>query len=426
LNRGAAVIGAAVAIAAASLLLPWALAFDPMAWVVWGRDVGRFALDTSGGPSWKPLPVVITTPLALTGDPAPALWLLVARSGGLLAVAGAAVLAARLGGVIAGVAAAALMALSTWWFFNTALGNSEGLLAAAVLWAIVAHLSGRHRAALACATAAGLLRPEVWPFLGLYGLWLWRHDRRERPAVVIAAAVVVLLWVAPDLVGTAGLAGASRAARGEPSLGSAALEDIPGLAVLADFWVLLTGPAVIAAVVAVIYGGRTVRVLAAGAVAWVALVAVMAQAGYAGNPRYLVAAAAIGCVLAGVGAARVWPLAIAVVAIAAVLTVPDLRDQVADVGHRADRREALPDLVSAAGGRDALVACQVHTAPAARPLVAWELDIDMAGIDRPPQRPDVVVRFRPYGGGPVQPALDPSGYRFLGRAPGWEAWAGCE
>ena len=81
-----------------SLLLPWALAFDPQAWVVWGRDASRLALDTSGGPSWKPLPVVVTTPLALTGDPAPALWLVVARTGGLLALAGAWALAARLGG----------------------------------------------------------------------------------------------------------------------------------------------------------------------------------------------------------------------------------------------------------------------------------------------------------------------------------------
>ena len=41
------------------------------------------------------------------------------------------------------------MALSPWWPFNTALGNSEGLLAAAVLWAVIAHLAGHTRAALA-------------------------------------------------------------------------------------------------------------------------------------------------------------------------------------------------------------------------------------------------------------------------------------
>jgi hypothetical protein len=425
LNRAAAVIGAALVIAAASLLLPWALAFDPQAWVVWGRDTAHFALDTRGGPSWKPLPVVLTTPFSLTGSAAPALWLVVARAGGLLAVAGAAVLGHRLGGIVAATVAAALMLLSTWWAFNTALGNSEGLLAAAVLWAIVAHLDGRYRAALALLAAAALLRPEVWPFLGLYGLWLWRSDRSARGAVVAAAFVVLLLWVAPDLAGTSGLTGASNAARGEPSLGSAALEDIPGLAVLADAVDLLTIPAAIMAVVAVIAGPRVVRVLGAAAALWVVIVAVMAQAGYAGNPRYLVAAAAVGCVLAGVGAARAPVLAVVVVAAAAVLTVGDLRDQADDVQARADRREALGDLVTAAGGRAVLTRCRVHTAPDVRPLVAWTLDISMLGIDRPPQRPDVVVRWRPHGGGPVQPKLDPAGYRRLAHVPGWEAWAGC-
>ena len=53
-----------------------------------------------GGPSWKPLPVVFTTPLSITGSAAPALWLIIARAGGLLAVAGAAVLATRLGGTL--------------------------------------------------------------------------------------------------------------------------------------------------------------------------------------------------------------------------------------------------------------------------------------------------------------------------------------
>jgi hypothetical protein len=432
LSRTAAVIGAAVALAAVSLLLPWALAFDPQAWVVWGRDAAHLALDTRGGPSWKPLPVVVTTPLSLTGSATPALWLIVARAGGLLAVAGAYVLGTRLGGRVAGVVAAALMLLSTWWAYNTALGNSEGLLAAAILWVVVAHLDGRHRAALALLTAAALLRPEVWAFLGLYGLWLWRHDRAQRRAVMLAAAVVLLLWVTPDLLGTGGLASASRAARGEPSLGSAALESVPGLAVLADFVDLLTIPAAIAAVVALVVGParrrddlRVVRVLGAAALLWVVIVAVMAQAGYAGNPRYLVAACAVGCVLAGVGAARVPVLAVVVVILAGALTIGDLRDQRRDVQARADRRAALPDLVATAGGHDVLTRCRVRTAPDMRPLVAWELDISMYGIDRPPRKPDVVVRARPYNGGPVEPRLDASGYRLLARVPGWEAWEGC-
>ena len=438
-----ALVPLALAVAAVSLLLPWALAFDPQAWVVWGRDASRLALDTSGGPSWKPLPVVVTTPLALTGDPAPALWLVVARAGGLLALAGAWVLAARLGGVVAGAAAAAVMALSPWWMFNTALGNSEGLLAASALWAVVAHLDGRHRLALALGTAAALLRPEVWPFLGLYGLWLWRRDPSSRPAVAAAGVVVPLLWLGPDVLGIGGALSASRAARGEPSLGSAALEDVPGLAVLADAVALLTVPASLAAAAATIAGPRLApspgavghrhlaRVLAGAALAWIAIVAVMAQAGYAGNPRYLVAAMAFGCVLAGPGVAllarswRVVGAAVLVVAVAAI-TLDDLVDQAGDVGARADRREALPALVTAAGGRDAVVDCApVRTAPDVRPLVAWELDISMRGIDRPPRPPVALIRWRPHGGGPVEPPLPPGDLQLLGRAPYWEAWGAC-
>jgi hypothetical protein len=464
---------AAVVVAALSLLLPWALAFDPQAWVVWGRDAGRLALDTSGGPSWKPLPVVVTTPLSVTGDAAPALWLLVARAGGLLAITGAWALAARLAGTAAGVGAAGAMALSQWWMLNTALGNSEGLLAAAVLWAVLAHLAGHTRAALALGTAAALLRPEVWPFLGLYGLWLWRRDRAARPAVAAAAVIVPLLWLGPDVLGIGGALSASRAARGEPSLGSAALEDVPGLAVLADAVSLLTVPAALAAVVGTIAGPPLARMLAAAAAAWIAIVAVMAQAGYAGNPRYLVAAMAYGCVLAGVGAAlagrtiarrdavradgtigrrdavrangtiarrdaaradgtierraatvRAATAAVLIATVAAI-TAGDLRDQVSDVGARADRREALPDVVAAAGGRDALVDCaRIRTAPDVRPLVAWELDVSMLGIDRPPEAPAAVLRWSPHGGGPMEPQI-PDGFALLGRAPFWEAWGAC-
>lgn len=291
-------MAAALALAALSLLAPYALAFDPWAWVVWGREAGRLALDTSSGPSWKPFPVIFTTPFALFGDAAPALWLIVARAGGLLALAGAYALAARLAGRWAGVASAAVMALSPWWAFNTALGNSEGLLAAAVLWAVVAHLGSHHRAALALLTAAALMRPEVWPFLGAYGWWL----RREQRAFVIASGAVVLaFWLGPDLVGAGGALDASKTGRGVPSPGSAKLADVPVLALLWDTATLFTIPAVIAAVFA---AGRIPRRIAAGAAAWVGIVAVMTVAGFAGNPRYLVAAASLGAVLAGVGAVQ--------------------------------------------------------------------------------------------------------------------------
>ena len=377
---------AALALAAASLLLPWALAFDPWAWLVWGRETGRLALDTSSGPSWKPFPVSSPTPLAPLGDAAPALWLVVARAGGLLALAGAFALATRLGGRWAGIAAAAVMALSPWWLFNTALGNSEGLLAAAVLWAVVAHLGGRERAALVLLTAAGLMRPEVWPFLGLYGVWLWSASARW---VIGAGAVTLLLWFGPDVLGAGGALDASSAGRGIPSPGSAKLADIPVLALLRDTATLFTLPALLAAVFAT--GGRDARRIALGAAAWVAIVAVMTVAGYAGNPRYLVAAAALGAALAGVGAvarrdraracaaARRARGAAGARASSSRPSSPSpsatsaTRSGSSTPAPRPDRRSTVCS--PKAGGRDALLACsRIRTSNRGRSLVAWKLD----------------------------------------------------
>ena len=95
------------------------------------------------------------------------------------------------------------------------------------------------------------------------------------------------------------------------------------------------------------------------------------------------------------------------------------------VGARAARRAALPDVVAAAGGRDAIVGCaRVRTAPDVRPLVAWELDVSMLGIDRPPEAPAAILRWSPHGGGPMEPAV-PEGFRLLCEAPYWEAWGAC-
>ena len=435
----AALIAAALVVAAASLLLPWSLAFDPQAWVVWGRDALRLELDTRSGPSWKPLPVLVTTPLALTGGAAPALWLVVARAGGLLALAGAAALGARLGGRVAGAAAAAIMAFSPWWAYNTALGNSEGMLAAALLWSVVAHLAGRPRAALALGTAAALLRPEVWPFLAVYGAWLWRRDRGARVVVGAAAAVVPVLWVGPDLLGIGGAVSASNAARGFASAGSAALEDVPALAVLADAVTLLTVPATLAAIVGAVAGPRPARVLGIAAAAWAVIVAVMAQAGYAGNPRYLVASAAIGSALAGVGAARAGaalnrrtagPAVAATAVVLAAAIVASARP--ARPGVRTRRARGPARGAAGAGedrGRgDAIVGCaRVRTARDAWPFVAWELDLPMLNLGAPPRKPAVVLRWRPYDEAPFEPLGDPAGdgYRLLARVPGWEAWAAC-
>jgi hypothetical protein len=196
-------------------------------------------------------------------------------------------------------------------------------------------------------------------------------------------------------------------------------------------------PVFIAAVVAGVWGARRrdarVLVLWIGAAGWVAVVAVMTAAGYAGNPRYLVTAVAVLAVLAGAGA--VWlagaarlPAAVALVVPLAVgaLAVTGLRDDLRDVGVRADRREALPRAIAAAGGRDALVRCApVRTAGVVRGLVAWQLDVSPYRINAAPQRPATVLQLRPYAGGAPDPAFATAGYRRAGAAPGWTVWEAC-
>ena len=425
--RGRALVPACAALAALSLLLPWALAFDPQVWVLWGDGAYHLALDTEGGPTWKPLAVLVTTLLAPFGDAAEPLWLLVARTGGLLALAGAYSLAERLGGRLAGAVAVLAMALSPWWLLNTALGNSEGLLAASILWGVVAHLAGRPRAALALAACAGLLRPEVWPFIGLYVLWL------RRPEGLVALAAIGIGWLLPDALGQDGLFAASDIARRTASPGSAQLEAVPGLAVLWDAVEQFSAVALLATVAAIVpwrTAQNTARLLAVSAVAYVLIVAISAQAGFAGNPRYLVPAAALGCVLAGVGVARLGRFALpaaAVVAVAlAVTQAGHLQRDVDSLDWRADQRRGLDALVARAGGVEALKRCgQVHSGYYWRALVAHRLGVRLARIDMPTDAPGVLLRSPPLEGAPLQPGRIPRGYERRATEPGWELWGTC-
>ena len=76
----------ALTVGALSLLIPSTPSYDPWAWIVWGREIVHLKLQTTGGPSWKPLPMIFTVPFALFGNAEPNLWLVVARAGAVAAV----------------------------------------------------------------------------------------------------------------------------------------------------------------------------------------------------------------------------------------------------------------------------------------------------------------------------------------------------
>ena len=184
-----AVAAAIAALAALSLALPFAPVYDPFGWLVWGREITDLDLDTGAGPSWKPLPVIFTTAFAPAGDGAPELWLFVARSGWIAAAVLAAVLAAKLvphfspgerwaAGALAAAGVLLLDDSFTSWARQFAGGLAEPLLVALVLGAVERGLAGRFAQAYALGVAAALLRPEAWPLLGAFAIWLWRGARR--------------------------------------------------------------------------------------------------------------------------------------------------------------------------------------------------------------------------------------------------------
>jgi hypothetical protein len=305
-------MAAALAPAAASLALPFFPVYDPWAWLVWGRELLDGGLETASGPSWKPLPVLIDAPLSLLGDAAPQAWLLIARTGWILAPLLAGLLAARLSGEetgrrrwIAAALAAGSVALTADSFTPPIRqftgGLSEPLLVALVLGAIWAALDERPGWVLGLGTAAALLRPECWPFLALYGLSVKEHPRL-RVATIVVAILVPVAWFVPDLIG------AGSPLEGGETARAGGIEPLDGLAVLGR---------VLAAPLAAVWIGlalllwrerdeldRPLKILMAGAVAWILLVALMAAAGFAGLPRFLAPATAVLAILGAVGIAR--------------------------------------------------------------------------------------------------------------------------
>ena len=238
---------AAIAVGALSLLIPSTPSYDPWAWLVWGREIIHVNLQTTGGPSWKPLPMIFTTLFAVFGKAQPDLWLIIARAGAVMAVVMVFKMTMRftrqlLGGApeesagersailvpaLAGsVLAAASFAVSRGFISDNGLGYSEGLMTALVLIAIDRHLDGARRQAFIVGFAAALDRPELWPFFGVYGLYLWRSDRGARALVACLFALIPALWFLPELWGSGHLfRGVSRA--NHPRSNSAAFARCP-------------------------------------------------------------------------------------------------------------------------------------------------------------------------------------------------------
>ena len=430
-------------LATLSMTLPSVPTYDPWAWLIWGREVLHGDLVTIDGPSWKPLPVLFTTPFALLGDAiAPLAWLVVARAGGLLAVAMAYRLGKRISGPVAGTISAIALILCDDFAFDVARGNSEGILVAVCLWAIERHLDGRRLDAFALGVAAALLRPEVWPFVAAYGLYLWRRDgtRRARSLVIGGGTLVAVLWFVPEYIGSGDFLRAASRAR-QPTTDSAANAAHPFLAVFERSSSVLTAPVYLGAIIAVLLAlrvrDRLVLALAAGSTVIMLTVAAMTQVGFAGNLRYVELPAAIVCVLAGVGwvrlasAAWAWRGALPVAAVlgaGAVFALPyvrgdirALRTSAANVADEADVYGAAPEAIAAAGGEAKLKACGPILAGAFQTqTVAWYLHLHQTEVQIYASTPGtkVTTDFSSLANDPRFPTYSRTGHWVIGSSCG--------
>src|SRR3954452_4606677 len=398
-------------LAALTLLFPSTPTYDPWSWIVWGRQITHGSLDTVEGPSWKPLPIIFTVPFSLFGDAAPSLWLVIARASGMLALGAAFSVGRRFVGgpmgVFAGLLAAFFLLCAVDLVRLVALGNSEGMLILVVLVAVDRHLQGRFRHAFFFGFLGGLLRPEVWPFLALYGIWLlWRE--RAWKLVFGLGGLTVLLWLAPEKWGSGNLFRAADRAT-DPTLGSAvlALDPHPFSAVLDRAIHIVNTPVLVGLCLAAAGGllgwlrprwdlDRRMLPVALAAALWTLLIAVMTVNGFSGNPRYLMAPAGIACAVAGAGwgawlaavprliPARALRVALPVAAAVGLgvwagfsqngyLRFDGLTD---NLRYQARLRDTVPAAIARAGGRGRVIDCgRIATNKYQVPLLSWYLHV---------------------------------------------------
>jgi hypothetical protein len=438
--RAGPLVTVAVAVAALSaLVIAPAPSYDPWAWLLWGREIAHGTLSTAEGPAFKPLTVAATTLLAPLGDAAPVAWVIVARTGAVLAVVLAFRVGRDLGGTVVGVVAAVGVALCGDLIGYSAAGAEPGWTIALALAGVEAWRGRRPRVALACAVGCALLRVEAWPFVLAFGIVLWRQRPQDRALLVACAVAVPALWFVPEWLGSGDPLRSGARAR-VPNPGQPATEAVPALAALREAAALPLWPLWIGAVLA----PRAARPLLAAGLAWIALVAVMAQAGFSGEPRYslpgaalLAIAGAAGLVAAArAGAARLAPspvpsrpaparaaapapsprlarlapaaLAAIALAVAALPKLADLPDLRADQAYQRELAADLKRVIVASGGRDALLACgRPYTGDLRGPLTAYHLDVEKRRVQFDPRPPGAVFRSRIAADAPVEPPVGP-------------------
>lgn len=274
---------------------------DPNSWLVWAQQIAAGkSLDFSVGPSWKPLPVMIATPLSVVSTDAALLgWMLLTRVAALMVSFLLFRLVRPSFGLFAGIAAAILPFAIPAWFAVSVRGYTEPICVACLLGAALAWVAGNRRFGIWLLVIATLTRPEAAAFLLPFAWWGIRSGEwRDRLHLVGAAATLAAGWMLmPWIVGGHLLQASERAQekvafQRAHGIIAAGLEQLPAWA-----WLLI--PIGVWGVWRI--RDRGLVIVSLGAAAWLIGIELMYLAGYSGINRYFLPGIVASCALAGAG-----------------------------------------------------------------------------------------------------------------------------
>ena len=257
---------------------------------------------------------MFTVPYALIGHRAMWLWMItsvaVSLSGGVFAARIAYRLVDppegyRWAGWIAGAFAAAALFGIDYYTHYILSAQSDTMIVALCLGAIDCHLYRRYKWAFTLGILAALGRPETFPLIGLYAIWLWLKFPRLRPLVAGGILLLPVMWFGiPGLTSKSFFTAGNIALKSPRALHQNKLFGELGRFIRlheTQFYLL----ALLGVGLAALRRDRTTLLIAGAAALWVIVEVAFVLHGWPGVPRYLFEAGGVMCVLAGVGIGRI-------------------------------------------------------------------------------------------------------------------------
>jgi hypothetical protein len=431
------VLGVAVVSALFVVVSDMRPSYDGFGFLVWGKQVLHWNLNTDGAPSWKPLPFLFTLPYAVAGKGQMWLWMGTAVAGALLGSVFAARVAFRLTGAgrdgvdrryapyVAGAfAGIGLLGINTLMHL-VLIANSDALIVAALLAAIDCHLLRRHRLAFAMLVLASLGRPEAWVFAGLYGLWLMWTVRTPSMWLMVAAALVFIpaFWFSiPALTSKSWFISGDLALNQQTVIHGNKI-----VGVVNRFRSLYDVPMQVAWLITILLAAlrrdRTTLLVVAAAALWVIIEIAFAYHGWSAVSRYMIEPAAVMVAVAGGGigwllgdtrtrTSKALRWAGPVVALALIVAlapsarshVRTIRGLLEDSRHSARQIDRLHKVIDDDGGPDAVKSCgQPVSLVGFQSTVAWFVNLNVGNVGFRPgksiSRGDQIVLFKPHDNG---------------------------